>query len=248
MRTMNRPRRPTFALALLGTVAFLVAATPAHANGILLRVLRVLGMSAGAGQMKGPDTEAGPGQIWIANLADDTRHAVTPKGGYRWPVFEMGGKTMIALGGSKVVRIALPSGKLDELRDVPGLEKLVGFDPAYPDEVLVVRNNTPAVPLAMLSIKTGKLTPLPLDRNDKDQNKLLAAARGETRVYESRRLFLQTESRAALEGTREWQNVYVQEGNALPRAVSRCKDVVCHQPSLSPDGAHVVYVQSDPDQ
>ena len=229
---------------LVAVAVLLLAASSARAEGLLERVLRILGMSAAPGQMKGPDSDAGPGRIWIADLKDGSRRALTSDGGYRWPIFEIGGTTVVALRANKVVRISLQGGKVEQLREARGVEKLVGFDAAKANEVLVVRRSESA-PLAMLSLKTGKLTSLPYDRKSKDQNQLIAYARGETRVYGNARLFLQTEARAAMEGTREWQNVYIQEGQAPPRPVSRCQDVACHQPSLSPNGAWVAYVQSD---
>jgi hypothetical protein len=221
----------------------LLTVSLAEAAGVTEWLLRFLGMSAAPGQMKGPESEAGPGRIWIADRKAGTRRALSADGGYRWPIFESGGATIVALRASKVVRISLQGGKVEELMEAQGIEKLVGIDSGQSDQVLVVRDNGSA-PLATLSLKSGKMTALPLDRKAREQNQLLVFARGETRVYGKIRLFLQTDTRAAMEGTREWQNVYLQEADTPPQPISRCEEVTCHQPSLSATGELVAYVQS----
>jgi hypothetical protein len=234
---------------LIAIVAGLLLSGPsAHAAGLLEGLLRFLGVSAAPSQMKGPDGggTAVAGRIWIVDLSDGARRPLTQDGGYRWPIFQSDGTAVIALRGNKVVRISLGDGKLVTLQDAPDVEKLVGVNTTQPEEVLVVRNDA-AAPLAVLSLKSGRLTTLPYDRKAKDQRQMLSHLRGETRVYGRFRLFLQTETRPTMEGgTREWQNVYLQDGEAAPRPISRCQDVTCHQPSLSPSSTRVAYVQSDP--
>lgn len=221
-------------------------ATAIGAEGLLHRLMRVLGMSSAPAQMRGADSPASAGQIWIAELAGQASpRALTAAGGYRSPVFDAAGSTVLALSGKRVVRIAADSGKSTEEWNAPGIQRLVGVDGQQPDEVLVVREDRSA-PLGMLSLTTHKVTPLPApDRADKQQVEAVAAAAGQTRIYGSVRLFLQTKSRVAMEGKRVWQDVYVQEGSQAPRSISRCQDVTCDQPSLSPNGKQVVYVRSD---
>jgi Tol biopolymer transport system component len=57
-----------------------------------------------------------------------------------------------------------------------------------------------------------------------------------------------TESAQSIEGTREWTDVYIQQGDGKAKNVSRCDRSNCGQPSLSPDGKTVVYIQSQREQ
>ena len=230
-------------LAMLVCLSAPAAAT--GADGLLHRLMRVLGMSSAPAQMRGADSPATAGQIWLADLAGGATHALRAGGGYRSPIFDSGGSTVVALAGKQIVRIAVDSGKTTDEWNASGIQKLVGADSQEPDEVLVVRDDRSA-PLGILSLTTHKVTPLPPpDRTDKQQVEAVTAAAGQTRIYGNVRLFLQTKSRVAMEGKREWQDVYVQEGRQTPRSISRCQDVTCDQPSLSPDGRQVLYIRSD---
>ena len=77
--------------------------------------------------MKG-DSDVIEGQIWIAisSAAVATRLRGIPATG--WPVYEPGGKAVIALKGDTAVRISVDSGEVTILHKVPGVQKLVGAD------------------------------------------------------------------------------------------------------------------------
>jgi hypothetical protein len=225
-------------------VVLIVATSPSEADLSLEAVLRFLGISASPSTQKGRSDEIETGDIWVADLERVTRHALTTGGGYRWPVFELSDKSVVALKGDQLVRIPITRGaKTQVLCSLSGVDKLVGFDRDNPDRLLVMRNQ-PESPLAVLSVTSEKLQDLPYDRNDKDQRRMLAHIRGEERVYARARVYVMTESAQSLEGTREWTDVYIQQGDGKAKNVSRCDGSDCGQPSLSPDGKTVVYIQS----
>lgn len=213
----------------------------ARADSLFDRILRVMGISATPSQMKG-DSNVIAGQIWIAELKSGRRTALTVDSGYRWPVYEPGGEGVVALNGERLVRISLKAQEAKVLHTIPGVDKLVGFDVDQRDSLLVVLNDDNA-PLAMVSLKTGQLTPLPYDPKLKVHRSMLSHVKGQERVYATSRVYIKTESKQGLEGTMEWDDVYVRQGDAAPRNVSECDGVACSQPSLSPNGMEVVYIK-----
>jgi hypothetical protein len=207
-------------------------------------VLDFLGISASPSTMKGDGDEIAAGEIWVTNLEQGTRDRLVSGATYRWPVFEPGGKAVLALTDNRLVRIPLTrETKAEVMHSLPDVVKLVGFDRKNPDRLLVIRDQ-PKTPLAVLSVKNGKLADLPYNDDDKDQRRMLAHMRGDERIYPGARVYVITESSKGIEGAREWTDVYMQRGSAKEQNVSRCDGKDCNQPSLSPDGKTVVYIQS----
>jgi hypothetical protein len=232
--------RAFISVAVIGVA--LGAAGSARADGLLDRIMRVLGISATPSQMKG-DSDVRAGQVWIADLERGTRTALIPDSGYRWPVYEPAGGAIIALKGDSLVSIAATNGRVKVLYNIPGVEKLVGFDRDDPDKLLVTLDSETA-PLALLSLETGRPTPLPYDPKSKEHRRMLSHVKGEERVYGSARVYVKTESKQGMEGGLEWGEVYLQQGESAPRNVSWGDGINCGQPSLSPDGKAVVYIRA----
>jgi hypothetical protein len=217
-------------------------AISARADDFFDLIMQVLGISATPSQMKG-DSNVSAGQVWITDVERGTRAALTTDSGYRWPVYEPGGQAIVALEGDSLVRIPTRNGKINVLQKIPSVEKLVGFDRKDPDKLLVILDRD-TVPLALLSLKTGNLTPLPYDPKSKEHRRMLSHVKGEERVYGSARVYVKTEVKRGMEGGLEWSEVYLQEGEATPLNVSKGDGVDCGQPSLSPDRNAVVYVRA----
>jgi hypothetical protein len=245
MRTEAQGRRPRatrrWPWVVLAALAMVVG-RPASAGKLLDRVLRILGVSASPGQMKGDDDEPAFGEIWLADLASGSRTALTSHGAYRWPVFALDGKTILALKGQDLITITVPGGQPVHRQRAPGVAKLVGVDRERPRLMLVLRDG-PGTPPAIMSLETGVRSPLPWDPQAKGNTALLAHLRGEERVYGDIRLFVTTESAPSLDGTRQWQEVHLQRGGAAPISVSDCKPQSCRQPTLSADGKLVAYIR-----
>ncbi len=217
-------------------------ANNARADGLFDRLLRVMGISATPSQMRG-DGDIAAGQIWIAEPDSGRRTALSTDADFRWPVYDPGSENIIALKVGSIVGIPVKTREGKVLHTIPGVEKLVGFEGEDRDNLLVVLDNAKA-PLAMLSIKSGQLAPLPYDTKSRDHRRMLSHIKGQERLYGLLRVYVKSASKTTMEGELEWTDVYLQEGKAAPRNISRCDGVNCSQPSLAPNGMAVVYIKA----
>ena len=236
-------RLPPTLCAGLTLLVLMLQPTPARADGLAMRVLRFLGVTASPGQMKGDAGPGGAGQIFVADLAQGTQRALAQRGQYQWPIFSLDGKSIYALEkDGSVVTLSVDAGKVLRRQKVAGLKKLVGVDRERPDELLVLRQD-PSAPVALLALSTSKVTPLPFDPQDEEQRRILSHLENEERVYGGTRVFVQTESKSAMEGTREWEEIYLQVAGVAPHAVSNCSGGNCREPALSADGQRAAYIR-----
>jgi hypothetical protein len=123
--------------------------------------------------------------------------------------------------------------------------KLVGFDGTDADDLVLLFDAPPAAsPLGSVSLKSGRVTPLPYDASSEEQRRMLAHIRGQEREYGTTRLYTKSESRRGLSRNVQWTDVYIRRGNAAPRNISKCDGVSCVQPSLSADGQSVMFIKT----
>lgn len=214
------------------------------ADSFINRMMNIFGITASPGQLKG-NSDTAAGRLWITNIESGASAGLTSDSGYRWPVYEPGGASLVALKGDAMVRIPAHKGKTEVLHLVPGVDKLVGFDRSDPDKLLVVVDNGTA-PIAVLSLNSGKLAALPYNAKSDEHRLMLSHARSEERAYGTTRVKVKRESRKDMEGTVEWTDVFVQRGTESARNVSNCGGDNCGQPSLSPGGNEVVFVRASP--
>ena len=230
-----------------GMILLLAAAlldSPAcHAEGVLERLLGFLGISATPSQMKGPGDAVDSGEIWMVRLGEGDATQVGSGAGYRWPVFAPGGASVLALAGETLVRIPVTGGDPKTLHTLHGVEKLVGFAKGDDDKLLLLTaNQGGGSAIGVLSLASGKITDIAHD--SQQDRRLLAHLRGHERVFDQTKLYLKTETKPGLTGGQtEWLEVYVKQGDAAPRPVSRCDGSDCAQPSLSDDGGSVVFIK-----
>jgi len=225
-------------------VLALIAAQPVQPRESLVRkLLRITGLTAAPSQMRAPENGE-PGSIWIADIDRGTTKQVTEGQEYRSPLFSPTGPYLYAAKGGTVVRLDSNGTHEVVVGRVPNLEKLVGFDAHAPDDLVLLldleRNSSP---FAVLSIKTGRLTPLPFDPGSPEENEMLTQIRSSERVYGDTRLYTKTESRAGLARKIEWTDVYLARSRAAPVNVSSCDGVSCADPALSTDGRRVVFIK-----
>ena len=170
--------------------------------------------------------------------------ALTTEGGYRSPVFSPVG-AIYALKGDAVVHIPPEGGAAVVSQRVSGVIKLVGFDGDSPDEIVVLLDGAAGSPLGVVSLKSGRIAPLPYDAKSRDADRILTQVRGQDRVYGDTRIHIETESKRGLARNIEWTDVYLRRGNAAPQNVSGCDGVNCVQPALSPDGRSIAFVKTE---
>jgi len=227
------------AIALLGSILSWPAA--AAADSLIDRLLRIAGLTAAPTQMRGPGDSVTDGNLWIA-ARGGTPAPLTSGGGYRSPVFEPDG-SVLALKGNALLRIAPQGGGGAPVHTTVGVLKLVGFDSGNADELFVLLDGGFS-PLGVLSMKSGKITPLPYDGKSDAQREMLAQIRGQDRVYGNTLVYLKTETKQGLSRKTEWTDVYVKRGDAAAQNVSRCDGVSCGQPAMSADGQRIAFVMS----
>ena len=220
-------------------------ATGAGADTLMDRLLRVAGLTAAPAQLRGPGDEVETGNIWIANLERGTASALTSDGGYRSPVVSPADGSVYALKGETVVRFPASNGKGAVVQKVTGALKLVGFEGKNGDEIIVLVDSGPAgSPLGVVSLKSGRVTPLPYNANSEDQRRMLAQIRGQRRVYGDTSVYTKSESKRGLSRLIEWTDVYLKRGDAEPQNISLCDGVNCAQPALSPDGRRLAFIKT----
>jgi hypothetical protein len=227
----------------LALAAALTAQTAVRKESLTARLLRIAGLTASPSQMRGLGDDD-PGNIWVASLERRASRPLTTDGGYRSPVFSADAR-IYALNGEMVVRIPVEGGRAAPLQKASGALKLIGFDVADADAVVVLLETAVGgSPLASLSLKGGGMTPLPYDRTSEDDRRMLAQVRAQNRVYGDTAVYTMTEAKPGLSRTIEWTDVYIKRGAAAPRNVSSCNGVNCTQPALSPDGRSLVFVKA----
>jgi hypothetical protein len=210
------------------------------------KVLRYTGISHDASNLKGPGDEVVSGQIWLADLGSKTSVKVTAGGGYRSPVFVPGGKEILVLKGSEVVRVGVSGGNLVKRYAIADITKLVGFGVDDPDTVLVLARGAGERPaVGLLSLSSGKVTPMSYDPASSRDLELIEHLQSWERVYGNTRVYTKRQSKETLYGAAEWTDVYLKRGGAEAVDVSECDGVNCGQPSVSADGRSVVFIKSD---
>ena len=227
-------------MTCMAIVVALVVPLSAAADSLLDKLLRIAGLTAAPGEMR---NVVDPGSIWIATLERGAVTRLTADSDYRSPVFSLADGSIFALKADLLVRIPPEGSTPPVIQRVPGAVKLVGFDGKNPDEIVILLDGGSS-PLAVLSLKDGKVRTLPYDAKSDDQRRILAQIRGQDRVYGTTSVYLNTERKQGLSRAIEWTDVYLQRGGSTPQNVSGCEGANCAQPALSPDGRRVAFVKT----
>jgi hypothetical protein len=230
-------------LPLLGLALLIASSSVVAAETFVQRLLRVTGLTASPTQMRAPGDDVVSGDIWIATVGGPPPVQLSSSGSYRSPIFSPADGSILALDGDVLAAIPAAGGAPSRLLVVPGLAKLIGFDARNADEIVVLLSQGSS-PIGVLSLKSGKVSPLEYDSKSEAEQRLLAQARGQDRIYGDMTVYLNTETKRGLSRTVEWTDVYLSRANQQPQNISTCNGVSCGQPALSPDGRLVVFVKT----
>ena len=214
------------------------------AETLLEKLLRVAGLTAGPAQTRGTTAAAAAGNIWVVTTDKRPSKALTTDGGYTSPIFSPDGR-VYALRGGAVVRLPQETGAGVAVHQARGVLKLVGFDVKNPDDLVVLLEASGAAsPLGVLSLTSGRVTPLPYDAASEEQRRIVARIRSDERQYGTIGVYTNAETRRAPSRSVRGTDVYLRTGAAATRNVSTCDGASCRQPALSPDGRRVVFIKS----
>jgi hypothetical protein len=151
---------------------------------------------------------------------------------------------VLAIKDSALWWIPLSGDSPKKLRDAAGIAKLVGSDRDDPDKILVIIERAQTSTVALLSIATGKTTEISYDPESSEDRKLLSHLKGWVRVYGDVQIYQKAQTREGLAGPEEWNDVFLKKGDAAPVNLSHGEGTNCGQPSLSPNGAEVVFIRA----
>ena len=150
-------------------------------------------------------------------------------GNGRSPIFTPDGQAVLAIREARIMRIPSPGGAPEDLGVEVGQARLVAFHRENPDLVVILKRQ-PAE-LGLISLTTANYTPAPAEQESVQELWNWSSERGDLSLFQGR-----------FDGSPDL-NVFLQQGDAERRNVSRCEDADCGQPSLSPDRQQVVYVK-----
>jgi len=218
---------------------------PTVKESLWTRIARIAGLTATPSTQKGPDDELVHGDIWVADLAQNTRLQLTHDGGYRSPIFLTGDREILALRGEDVVLISVAGGEPRKVSDVKGATKLVGVSLDEPNKVLILtEDENQRIALKLLSLKDAQITGVPFDEESKEDRRMIVHIRNWERVYGDIRVYVKNETKNGLAGPLEWTDVYLSQGDGVLINISKCDGVNCGQPSLAQSKKVVVYIKA----
>ena len=219
----------------------------AQPESFLEKVLRITGISANPSTLKGPGDEVTTGEVWLAELSSKKTRKLTPSGGYRSPIFLSNGDVLV-LRRTDVVRLTIADAQPRMLYTISGADKLVGFSQANPDQILMLLEDPEGHPsVGLLSLASGKVSPLPYDLKSETDRQMLEHLQGWTRNYGDVTVYVKHQTKQAISGPLDWTDVFLASGAASAVDVSQCSPVNCGQPSLSADRHLLVFIRSDAD-
>jgi len=233
--------------AILIACLTIAISSPAPAESLREKILRISGISATPSRENAPraEMEAG-GAIWVSDPKAGMQRKVRNDTGFHSPIFAPNDSTIVALRDGWLWRIDVESGKGDRVHHLSEVTKLIGSDRDDPDKILVLRDEKGEAVPALLSLGSGKLTDIPYDAQSNEDRSLINHLKGWERDYGSMAVYPRGQGPEGVVGSVERQDVFFKKDEAEPVNVSRCNGDNCGQPSLSGDGAKVVFVRVAP--
>jgi len=223
---------------LIPLLALVATPAPAQRESFSSQVLRVSGMGPGPGAQIEPEDEIDAGDVWVTDLNAHQANRVA-QGGFRSPVFTPAGDAVMAVRDDTIVRIPLKGGGPEDVFQLDGLVKIVGFSP---DGRLLLQadDGTDTPQVGLLAVAEKKLRWLSSDASAAEDKTALDRVRGWERLYGATRVFVRREAPAG----KNWTQVWVEEAGKEPFNASQCEKASCGQPSMTPEKGLVVYIKA----
>ena len=166
-------------LCLLWIVALAMPAAAAKDESFWDIVLRIAGISANPGQLKGPGDEVEAGEVCVVNLEEPGVYRLRRARGFSTPIFGPKGAYILALKDHTLVRIPVNGGEVESLYTIPGSIKLVGFSMDDPDKMLVlIQDDEDSLSAGLLSLQSKQVMPITYDKQSAEDQLLLAHLQG----------------------------------------------------------------------
>jgi hypothetical protein len=219
---------------LFFTVVFL-AVPPAPAqtkrdDSWLRKIGRILGMDRTPLGLKGYEEEISSGDVWTAGAgsAGPGPHLLAA-GDFRYPIIRPKRKEIFAMEGDMLVRIDLSGGSVQKIAAIPGVLRLVGFDPSGARFLALIASGPEQFDAVLFSPRGEKLA----TAAEKVQSQSDAATVVLSNVRTYGRVSVYAENNKIKIGQ-----------TGAPTNVDDCEPSRCGQPSYLPEEQLVIYVKT----
>jgi hypothetical protein len=246
MKEVNMVKHFYVSLIIFFIIFIFLIPFKAQSESLLVKILRVTGISANPTQQRGPGDYKESGDIWIVNRSTKKMTRITTDGGYRSPVFVPNDSHVMALKGKDVVMISLSGEEVRAFHPEQNVIKIIGFDSQDNDSALTLLEDDDGRTLVgFISLASGQITYVPFDRKVKADREMLIHLKQWTRVYGTTMIYVKNEINQSVTGLHEFTNVYIKEGDTDAVKLTDCKGNNCGQPSLSHNKNQVVFIKSN---
>jgi Tol biopolymer transport system component len=225
-------------LAVAVAAGVLCAASVPAQESLWQTLAGFFGISQSPSQLRSGSGEPVEGEIWLVPAAGGAKTRLTADGGFSSPVFLPDGKALLALRDDRLVRVEIAGGAVTELGRVPGVTRLVGIARERPDDLAVVAVGDGRSRIEIVEPGSGRRRIVRHDPQSSRDRLMLAYAEGDEREYGSVRVF--TDERST--SFRQWTDVFIQTAGGPPVDLTNGNGISSRQPTVSPDGALVAYV------
>lgn len=207
--------------------------------GSFSEILRVMGISIAPSGVRGTGTIS-PGNLWLSKI-DGTEayrpEPITLGGIYHSPLWIPGRNQILAVKGNKLVQLDAEGNGEKVLFPLTGSTTLHGFDKRDAKSVLILQDSVPAV----LSLSSGKMTFLPYDEKNEEDQTAVARLSRDYRIYGHIKVFVENQPMFDGFGNEEANNkIHIIE-DGITEIIIPCPEY-CIQPAFSENGRQLVFV------
>jgi hypothetical protein len=202
------------------------------------RIVRTLLIPPSPLNQRDPLPSDAKGKIFIVPSLGGEEHEVTSQGGFSSPIFMPGDDSLLALRGDRLLQIDLAGGAPKEIAPLPGVAKLLGFDPNRPNEVLFLVDVNSRHRIGWFDVMSKQLGTLSYFPTDKQGQWSLKYLQDDDREVTDVRLLVKFKDPNSL-----WTDIFIQRDGKVELNLTRGSGANNRQPALSHNGRHVAFVR-----